>query len=119
MNIQLIKKCSFAIILFMVSPIAIMYFSSLDTVALWLYAWMIPFCIILFKDSGDLFIKGLLIIAYAVFICFFGTAYIIKAHPELKTTVESLTSLITLVSGGIGGSFMSHELIRLYSKEKQ
>lgn len=110
------KKYSLSILFFMSSPIFIMYFSSLDSVALWLYAWAIPFFLILFIKRWDLFIKGLLIIAYSVLICFFGSVSIIAEHPELKDTITTLTSLITLVSGGVGGNFMSHELIRLHTK---
>ncbi|MCY9822535.1 hypothetical protein [Aeromonas media] len=116
MNTLSIRKYAITLLLFMLSPIFIMYFSSLDRVALWLYAWAIPFCFILFSKKGDLFIKGLLVITYSVVICFTGSAYIIKNHPDLKDTITTLASLITLVSGGIGGNFMSHELIRLHDK---
>ena len=117
MDRYLIKKAFVAIILLFSFPLLLMYFSYLNVIALWLYAWLIPFCFILFYTKIDLFVKGLLIIAVTVVICAVGTEVIIKNYPNSKDVITNLALILTLMAGGLGGNFMSHELIKRQSSK--
>lgn len=119
MDNELIKKGLVSIGLLMFLPLILVYVSVLDSMALWLYAWVIPFCIIVFSKIGDLITKGLLVISYSVLICSIGSEFIIKEQPELEQAVINLSLMITLLAGGLGGNLMSHDLINQhYEKEK-
>ena len=96
-----------------------MYFSILNTIALWLYAWVIPFCLILFNEKIELFVRGLLIITITVFFCAIGSEVVVKKYPVYKEVVTNLSLMLTLTAGGLGGNFMSHALIKMEGKNSK
>ncbi|EPE2070191.1 hypothetical protein ACSG3M_004128 [Vibrio vulnificus] len=107
------KTASFGIIFFLLSPLIVVYFSSLDTVALWIYLWMPAFLYLVLAKSHSPFIRGLVLIGWTVFISMIGTDFLIKSNPELKSTIQTIIGMLGMIAGGVGGNFMAHELIQL------
>jgi len=118
MDKNLVEKGFWAIVLIMLSPLIVWYFSILDALALWLYAWIIPTGLIVFRRKGELFGKGLFMIGYTVIICAAGSELISKQNPDMAEAVKNFTLMITLIAGGLGGNLMSHDLIASYNANK-
>lgn len=117
MDKELAKRCALPIIGLTLFPIVVAFSSILDSYALWLYAWAIPFCFILLWKAKDLFYRGLILIAYSISLCAIGTEVVAKENPEIADAIKNVCLMITLIAGGLGGNMMSHEIIQRHKAQ--
>lgn len=106
------KKIYIAIIIFTLLPIIVLYFSSLDGIALWLYSWLPAFIFAILGGKFDLFLRGLILIAWTILIVSIGYEHLVKINPEDKPAVDMLSAMLTMIAGGVGGNFMAHDIIQ-------
>lgn len=107
------KKLALLIILIMLSPLIFLYFSILDPIALWIYAWFPGFFFVVFSKKSDLFMRGLLLIAWTVFLSAIGIEYLVKGSAENAMVVNSMITMLNMIAGGVGGNFIAHDLISM------
>ena len=105
----LFKKMIWFWLIFATSPLALVYFTSINATALWCWAWLVIWAIFVHWKTDEL-TRGLFFIAASVFVAIIGKSMIeAKGHAEVINMVQNV---ILLVSGGVGGNFMAAYLLK-------
>ena len=101
-----------------VIPVLIYLISGFNWVGLWCVFWVPGFLFTTIYSRWSLFDRGMLLISWTVLFAAIGVELIIQYVPERKTTVEMVNLMFVMLGGGIGGSFMAHDLIHSSDKNQ-
>jgi len=102
------KPVAILLLLFALSPIALLYFGSLNATALWCWAWLALFAWFTLSNS-DLDTRGLVLIIGSVFIAIAGNSLL--AGKENSDILEMLSQAFLVTGGGVGGNFLAHAML--------
>jgi hypothetical protein len=95
-------------IIFLLSPLLILYFTNLFPAALWIWTWAPLWGWFIYSKQGGLE-RGLIFLIGSVLIATIGKSIVSGA--ENSDVVEMVYQLILMIGGSVGGNFISHYLI--------
>lgn len=103
------KKLAGFWIIFSASPLSLIYFANLTSAAVWCWIWIIVWFLFINWNTDNL-TRGLSFIVASVFVAIMGKSII--GESEHKEVIDLIQNVILLISGGVGGSFISDGLLK-------
>lgn len=105
------RKVIYFFLGFFAMPFLAVYLLNLSPVALWIYAWFPGLVFVMFFKNVDLSIRGSLFIAWTVIISLVGSDYLAGLYPGSEMAIRSITTMVNMIAGGVGGNFIAHDII--------
>jgi len=112
---KVLRPAAILVLLFSLSPLALLYFGTLTITAIWCWAWLALFAWFAFSQS-DLDTRGLGLVIGSVFIAVIGKAYL-KGKEE-EAILEAISQVFLVTGGGVGGNFLAHAMLRKHEPPK-
>jgi hypothetical protein len=103
------KLIAAMIVVFVLSPLWLIYFANLTEAAWWVWAWVVVWAIFVYAKWDDA-TKGLFLIGSTCLVAVIGRTMVKESAPVLDT----IQQMMLLVAGGVGGNF-----ITTYLKERK
>jgi hypothetical protein len=101
---------------FAISPLFLWGFTQISATAVWCWTWLAVWAVFVYWKT-DALTKGLVFIVASVFVAIAGKSLI--GHAEQGEVIDMVQNVILLISGGVGGNFMSAYLVNEQSKEQR
>jgi hypothetical protein len=109
------RPAAIIVLLFALSPIALLYFFNLPATSIWCWAWLILFAWFAFS-SADLETRGMGLIVGSVFIAIIGKSYL--KSKESDDLLEAISQVFLVTGGGVGGNFLAHAMLKKIESDK-
>ena len=106
---KFLRPAAVIVLLFMLSPFALLYFSHLPATSIWCWVWLALFAWFAFSRS-DLETRGMGLIVGSVFVAIIGKNFL--KGKESDDLLEAISQVFLVTGGGVGGNFLAHAMLK-------